>query len=102
MLLRPHKQERVERGGVTYTPPPPPQTFFEICRYLTKYVGKNSWPNVVSKFVVFCHKKRNAEFRQNPAPQKSNFYRWWRLLKKLYKIWTNNYDNNEYLAMKFY
>ena len=52
MWLRPHNQGRVERGGVTYTPPPL-QTFFEICRYLTKYVGKISWPNVVSKFVEF-------------------------------------------------
>ena len=47
------------------------------------------------KFRVFYHKKRNADFHQYPVPQKSNFYRRWRLLKKLYKICTGYYDNNE-------
>ena len=40
---------------------------------LTKCVGKTSWPNVVGKFGVFYHKKRNAEFYQYPIPQKSDF-----------------------------
>ena len=48
--------------------------------FLTKCVGKISRPNVVGKFGVFCYEKRNAEFYQYPVPQKSNFYRWWRLL----------------------
>ena len=75
--------------------------FLEFVGILTKCVGKISWPNVVCKFGVFYHKKRNAEFYQYPVPQKSNFYRQWRLLKKLYKICTNDYENNEYLAVKY-
>ena len=60
-----------------------------------------SWPNVVGKFGVFYHKKRNAEFYQYPVSQKANFYRRRRFLKKLYKICTDDLDNNEYLAMKY-
>ena len=81
-----------------------------------------SWPNVVGKFGVFYDRKRNTEFCQYPVPQKSSFYRRWRLLRKLYlkiyiyifififlylyfyiyilKICTNDYDNHEYLAVK--
>ena len=59
-------------------------TFLEFVSILEKYVGKISWPNVVGKFGVFYHKKRNAEFYQYSVPRKSNFYRRWRLLKKLY------------------
>ena len=65
-------------------------TFFELVGILTKYVGKISWPNVVVKFGVLYYKKRNAEFYQYPVPQKSNFYRWWRLLKNLYRICTDD------------
>ena len=75
--------------------------FFEICQYLAKYVGKISWPNVVGKFGVFYHKKRNAEFYHYLVPQKPNLYRRLQLLKKLYNICTDNYDNNEYLAVKY-
>ena len=63
-------------------------------------MGKIFWPNVVGKFGILYHKK-NAEFYQYPVPQKSNFNRRWRLLKKLYKIFNNGYDNNEYLAVKY-
>ena len=75
--------------------------FFEICQYLAKYVGKISWPNVVGKFGVFYHKRRNAESYHYLVPQKSNFYRRLQLLKKLYRICTDDYDNNEYLALKY-
>ena len=75
--------------------------FLKFVGILTKCVGKISWPNVVGKFRIFYHEKRNAEFFQYPVLQKSNFYRWWQPLKKLYKICTNNYDNNEYLAVKY-
>ena len=86
-------------GGVI--PPPPTPTLLKFVGILTKCVGKFSWPNVIGKFGVLYHKKRNAEFYQRPVPQKSNFYWWWRLWKKLYKICTDNYDNNEYLAVKY-
>ena len=75
--------------------------FFKFVGILTKCVGKISWPNVVGKFRVFYHEKRNEEFFQYPLLQKSNFYQWWQLLKKLYKICTNDYDNNEYLVVKY-
>ena len=68
-----------------------------ICRFF----GKISWSNVVGKFGVFYHKKQNVEFYQYSVPQKSNFYRRWRLIKKSYKICTGDYDNNEYLAVKY-
>ena len=42
---------------------------------LTKCVSKTSRYNVVSKFGIFYHKKRNAEFCQYPVLQKYNFYR---------------------------
>ena len=46
--------------------------------------------DVVGRFGVFYHnKKRDAEFCQNPVPQKSNFYRRLRLLKK---FCTDYYD----------
>ena len=63
---------------------------------MTKCVGKTFWPNVVGKFGVFYHKKQNAEFYQNPVPQKSTFTG----EKKLYKICTDDCDNNEYLVVK--
>ena len=90
-------------GSVTAPPPPPPHThnFLEFVGILTKYVCKISWHNVVGKFGVLCHKKRNAELYQCPVPQRSNFYRQWRLLKKLYRICTKDYGNNEYLAVKY-
>ena len=82
-------------GGVT------PLTFLKFVGILTKCVGKISWPNVVGKFGVFYHKKRNAEFYQYPVPQKSNCYRrWWRL-KMLREVCTNEYDNGEYLVDKY-
>ena len=74
-------------------------TFWEFVDILTKCVSKMSWPNVACKFGVFYHKKQNAEFYQYSVPQKSNFYRRWQLLKKLYRICTNNYDCNEYSAI---
>ena len=92
-------------GGVPspLPPPPPPHThtFLKFVGILPKYVGKISWPNVVGKFGVFYYKKRNAEFYQYPVPQKLNFYRRWELLKNLYNICTNDFDNNEYLAEKY-
>ena len=48
----------------------------------------------------FIVKKRHTEFYQNPVQQKSNIYGQWWLLKNLYKICTDDYDNNEYLAVK--
>ena len=74
----------VWRGGVT----PPPNFLAFVCIF-TKYVRKISWPNVVGKFGVF-YEKRNAEFYQYPVPQKLNFHWWWRLLKKLCKICTDD------------
>ena len=74
-------------------PPPPPHThahFLTFVDTLRKCVGKIFWPNVVSKFGVFYHKKLNAEFYQYPVVQKSNFYQRWRLLKKLYKVFTDD------------
>ena len=62
--------------------------------------SKISWLNIVSKFGVFYHKQWNAEFYQYPVPQKSHFYQRWLLLKKLYKICTKDWNNNEYLAVK--
>ena len=59
------------------------------------YKDVSSWG-----FGMFYHKKRNAEFCQYLVPQKPNFYRQRRLLKKLYKICADDYDNNEYLAVK--
>ena len=89
-------------GGVTPPPPPlHPTTILGFVGILAKCVGKFSWPNVVGKFGVYYHKKQNAEFYQYPVPEKSNFYRQWRLLKKLYKIFTDDYDNNEYSAVKY-
>ena len=53
-----------------------PLTFLKFVGILTKCVSKISRPNVVGKFGLFYHKKkRNAEFYQNPFPQKSYFYR---------------------------
>ena len=55
--------------------------------------------DVVGRFGVFYHnKKRDAEFCQNPVPQKSNFYRRLRLLQTITitKFCTDYYDNNEY------
>ena len=85
-------------GGVA--PHPPPPHLLKFVGILTKCIGKISRPNFVGKFGVFYRKKRNAEFYQYPVPQKSDFYRQWRLLKKLYKICNDSYDNNEYLAVK--
>ena len=62
---------------------------------------KLSNPMLSVNLEYFIIKKRNAEFFQYPAPQKLKFYRQWRLLKKLYKICTDDYDNNEYLAVKY-
>ena len=62
-------------GCAGVSPPPPPPTFLKFVGILTKCVGKISRPNVVGKFGVYHHKKRNAEFYQYPVPQKSNFYR---------------------------
>ena len=95
-------QGRVDRvcvwgGGGCNTSP----FFLKFVGILTKCVGKTSWPNVAGKFGVFYHKKWNAESYQYPVQQKSNFYWQWRLLKKLYKICTDDYDNNEFLAVKY-
>ena len=84
-----------------HSPPLHPTTILGFVGILAKFVGKFSWPNVVGKFGVYYHKKQNAEFYQHPLPEKSNFYRQWRLLKKLYKIFTDDYDNNEYSAVKY-
>ena len=74
------KQGRANRECVwgCNTPPLPPphthththtHTFFKFVGILTKCVSKISWPNVVSKFGVFYHKKRNADFYQYPVLQ---------------------------------
>ena len=74
-------------------------TFLRFVGSFRKCVGKISWHNVVGKFGEFYH-KRNTEFYQYLFPQKSNFYwRWW-LLNKLYKICSDDYDNNEYLTVE--
>ena len=52
------------------------------------------------EYFIIKNEMQNS-ISQNPVPQKSNFYRLWRLSKKLYKICTNDYDNNEYLAVKY-
>ena len=67
---------------------------------MKKCACKISWSNFDGKFGVFYRKKRNVEFYQYPVIQISNFCGWWRLLKKLYKICTDYYDNDEYLAVK--
>ena len=72
-----------------------------VCRYFDKICRWNFLTRCLGKFGIFYHKKWNAEFYQYPVPQKSNFYWRWRLLKKLYKICTDDYDNNEYLAVKY-
>ena len=68
------------------------------------------WQNVLVKFPdpmllvnleYFIIKKRNAEFYQYSVLQKSNFNWRWQLLKKLYKICTNEYGNHEYLATDY-
>ena len=75
-------------------------TFLRFVGIFTKCVGKISWHNVVGKFGEFYH-KRNTEFYQYLFPQKSNFYWRWRLLNKLYKICSDDYDNNEYLTVEY-
>ena len=85
------------RGGCN-TPSP---IFFKFVSILTKCVGKIYWPNVVGKFGVFYHKKRNAGLYQYLVPQKSNFYRRWQLLNKLYTICTDDKVNDEYLAVEY-
>ena len=47
-------------GGKGEVTPPLHPTFLVFVGILTKYDGKISWPNVVGKFGVFCHKKQNA------------------------------------------
>ena len=47
---------------------------------------------------ITYHKKRNAEFCEYPIPQLLPAMR---LLKKLYKICTDDYGKNEYLAVKY-
>ena len=53
----------------------PPRPILKFVGILTRWVGKISGPNVLGKFGVFYHKKRNPEFYQYPVPPKSNFYR---------------------------
>ena len=55
------------RGGVANRHCSP--FFLKFVGILTKCVGKISWHNVVDKFGVFYHKKRNAEFYQHLVPQ---------------------------------
>ena len=60
-------------------------------------------PNVAGKFGVFYHKKKKyriLSISSRKYPKKSNFHRRCGLLK-LYKICTDNYDNNEYLVVKY-
>ena len=57
--------------------------------------------SVSLEYLIIKNKMRNSELYQYPVPQNSNFYPPWRLLKKLYKVCTNNQDNNEYLAVKY-
>ena len=81
---------------VCVPPHPPTPTFLKFVSILAKCDVKIARPNVVGKFGVFYHKKQNAEFYQNPVPQKSTFTG----EKKLYKICIDDYDNNEYLVIK--
>ena len=60
-----------------------------------------SWANVVGKFGVFYHKKEVQNSISIQVPQKSTIYRRCQLLRNLCKICTDDYDNYEYLAMKY-
>ena len=62
---------------------------------------KLSDPMLSVTLEYFIIKKRNAEFYQYAVPRKSNFYRRLRRLKNLYKICTDDHDNNECLAVKY-
>ena len=93
--------------SITLHPPIPPSpppththTFLKFVVILTKCVGNISRPNVIGKFGVFYHKKMKCRILSISSPVEINFYRRWRLLKKLYKICTDDYVNNEYLAVK--
>ena len=86
------------KNALYFSQRPPVTTFL---KFVDNCVDKIPWPNVVCKFGVFYHKKWNASFYQYPVPQKLNFCRWWRPLKKLHKICIGDSDNNEYLAVKY-
>ena len=92
---------------------------------LQKYLVKPSWELQISSSSVFLNllvfwqnwsikfsdpmlsvnldyfniKNKMQNFIKS-SPSKINLLRLWPLLKKLYKICTDNYDNNEYLAVK--
>ena len=87
------------RGHGRVVPPPPP-SLFETCRVFLQNVSEKFTDSMLLvNLEYFITKKRNAEFYQNPKeikilPAMTAF-------KKSYKICTDDYDNNEYLAMKY-
>ena len=86
--------QRPCRGGGCRGVTPLHPTFFEFLGILVKCVGKISWPNVVGKFAKcrILSISSAAEIKLLPAMT---------TLKKLHKICTDDYDNNEYLAVKY-
>ena len=77
-------------GGECNTPPPPPPLIWNLSVF---------WQNVSVKFPqqmlsvnleYFIIKNEMENSINNPVPQKSNFYRRWQLLNKLYKICTDD------------
>ena len=90
----PHQSPCRGGGCRGVTPPPPPPTLFEFLGILVKCVGKISWPNVVGKFAKcrILSISSAAEIKLLPAMT---------ALKKLHKICTDDYDNNEYTAVKY-
>ena len=93
----------------------PQHTFSKFVSILIKCVGKIFWLNVIGKSGVFITKNEMQNYisiqsRRNQTFTASADGSWgsWELhvmvevrLKKLYKICTDDYDNNEYLAVKY-
>ena len=84
-------------GGVA------PLSFFKFVGILTKCVSKISRPNVVGKFGLFYHKKKKkCRILSKSIPTEIILLPvMMAFIKKSYKICTDNYDNNEYLVVKY-
>ena len=86
--------------GRVVSPPPPHPSLFKTCRVFLQNVSEKFTDSVLLvNLEYFITKKRNAEFYQSPKeikilPAMTAF-------KKSYKNCTDDYDNNEYLAMKY-